>query len=864
MEVISTPSLDASPDPWLLHLALHETRHVVQLDKIFGNKYRVGNLLFGEQAIGFKLLLTPLWFLEGDAVFAETAYSKAGRGRQSAFYIHYLAHMAQNGGSKYSYDKWLLGSYKDYIPNHYSFGYQMVGYTNMKYGTNVWSNALTDVSRKLFFTFPFYRSVKRSTKQSTKQLFAEIILYHDSLWQTIKVNDEINIHKQLLYKSYKHNNFIEYTHPYLINDSTLISLKKSLSQRPQFIIARLNDKSEKRIHTPGILTGPVNYSTNQILWSQYSAHPRWEYVDYSEIWQYDLTLQKAQRITTKTRCFNPIEYANGSIAVIENSARGDYFIAVIDQQGKKLHSLKMPNTLELKEICRGDNTEIFARCASPNGMVILKYPDMYSQPDTTLGPIHNDISNLTYNQDYLYFTKTHNYRENIYAINTLSNKVYSISNSTFGLSNLSYNKQLVASEFSTSGAYPVVVSIDSTFIGTLEKEELPLFFSKNTYLDYNLPHNAPDHNNHNSEYGKYVKAKNIFNIHSWAPIYYNPMDLINGSTTIYPGVSFISQNLTSTVVSSIGYSYNKTHGGHAHVEYMRWYPKIMAGIDYGNEYSVIQHGPLAPNFLSYSDQPRAKAQLRVRIPYTFSSGNIVSSANLGISLVYSNDWMWSYADELYQKWYGSLEPYISFYALTRKAHRDIRSKYGVQLFAATLSSPTSKVLGNSSFIKGWLFLPGLSANHSLLLTGQSETQTPQQYVRTLRYTPARGYDRSLSKSVVTASIDYTFPAAYLDIAIGPVLYIKRLVGNFFYDNAVENRYIQSDNGLMPQRERIQTVGLDITTDFHLFRTSYPLNVGYRGGFRLNEGTFFHSIIFSASLESLTGYLPSLHNAVFNF
>ena len=122
MEVVSNPSLDANPTPWLKHLALHELRHIAQLDKIYGKRSRFGNILFGQQAIGFKLVFTPIWFLEGDAVYTETALSEWGRGQSAYFYRSYLAHVATNNKSKYSYDKWLLGSFKHHIPNHYEFG----------------------------------------------------------------------------------------------------------------------------------------------------------------------------------------------------------------------------------------------------------------------------------------------------------------------------------------------------------------------------------------------------------------------------------------------------------------------------------------------------------------------------------------------------------------------------------------------------------------------------------------------------------------------------------------------------------------------------------------------------------------------
>ena len=68
---------DAQPfaEPWLKHLVTHEYRHAVQ----YGNLYRrfmkgLGYVL-GQQAGFVSSVLVPVWFLEGDAVMAETQMS---------------------------------------------------------------------------------------------------------------------------------------------------------------------------------------------------------------------------------------------------------------------------------------------------------------------------------------------------------------------------------------------------------------------------------------------------------------------------------------------------------------------------------------------------------------------------------------------------------------------------------------------------------------------------------------------------------------------------------------------------------------------------------------------------------------------
>jgi hypothetical protein len=75
MEIVTTPALDSDPEPWLKTLSLHETRHIVQIDKLKQFLFKPAYYVFGEQAIGVGAALVPLWFLEGDAVNTETELS---------------------------------------------------------------------------------------------------------------------------------------------------------------------------------------------------------------------------------------------------------------------------------------------------------------------------------------------------------------------------------------------------------------------------------------------------------------------------------------------------------------------------------------------------------------------------------------------------------------------------------------------------------------------------------------------------------------------------------------------------------------------------------------------------------------------
>ena len=119
-EFFTIPHQQTEPGDWLTHMAIHEYRHIVQIDKLNTGLTSILGYFFGETAIGTVLgIHIKLWFLEGDAVVTETAITESGRGRLPDFEMNLRSLVLEKG--MYSYDKAIFGSYKDYVPNHYQF-----------------------------------------------------------------------------------------------------------------------------------------------------------------------------------------------------------------------------------------------------------------------------------------------------------------------------------------------------------------------------------------------------------------------------------------------------------------------------------------------------------------------------------------------------------------------------------------------------------------------------------------------------------------------------------------------------------------------------------------------------------------------
>ncbi len=75
--------------------------------------------------MGGGAAIMPSWYYEGDAVLNETRLSASGRGRSAGFEMP-LRTLLLGERKLYPYSKVKLGSYKDFVPNQYQYGYQMV------------------------------------------------------------------------------------------------------------------------------------------------------------------------------------------------------------------------------------------------------------------------------------------------------------------------------------------------------------------------------------------------------------------------------------------------------------------------------------------------------------------------------------------------------------------------------------------------------------------------------------------------------------------------------------------------------------------------------------------------------------------
>src|SRR5688572_21057575 len=313
-EFILTPlqnSFQLGSIPWHVSLALHEYRHIQQYNNFRKGISRAFYYLFGQQ--GQELAnnaAIPNWFWEGDAVLQETILSSQGRGRLPWFFNGFRS--LNQADKNYSWMKLRNGSLRDYIPDHYQLGYQLVTYGREKFGESFWQKVTNDAVRFRGVFYPFQKAIKKYAGISFRKFRNDALHYfNDTLLQNpafLRSNEDGSVNTSLLnVKAGRYNSttgvdsvlnisgrskhFIaDEEFPQWIDSIHLVYTFSSYKQVPAFRILNIADGTDRELRKRDIsLDGHFSYKNGRIVYAAYEPHTRWGWRDYSDIRLLDVT-----------------------------------------------------------------------------------------------------------------------------------------------------------------------------------------------------------------------------------------------------------------------------------------------------------------------------------------------------------------------------------------------------------------------------------------------------------------------------------------------------------------------------------------------------------------------------------------------
>lgn len=859
LEIFTNPDPNGFYQDWLTQLALHEGRHAVQIDKLDQGFTKGLYFLGGEQAVGAMAVFLPYWYLEGDAVDAETRLSATGRGRQPSFEMEIKAQLLE-ANKLWSFSKATMGSYRHHIPNHYQLGYLMVRHGRRSHGDQFWIDFQQYAARKPYLLNPTWFSMKHFGYRSKKQFYQEALIAYRSHWSATAAQRQYAPLREWNTEGKKH--YTSYTFPHALSKEKLLSLKTGMDQIPEFVLIDSTGK-EQRLFRPGFLnSGRVSYSNNKIVWDEFVPDTRWSNRNYSIIRSYDIATGEVKKLGQRTRYYSPAVSRDGTrIAAVEQTEKQKFNLVILDMDGTRKQLIPSPGNRFLQQPCWMDqDSAIVLVVAVDSGKSLYSYSFDSGIWRRIFDAGVDDISHPTVRGKRIYFSGAFSGIDNIYSYDMDEEQAFRLTSSRFG----AFQPQpgpdgstLYYSAYRSNGYVPGILEVEEGLWEALEtvkdhREQLDYAQTREELMIENLP-NSED----SLEFvpKRYRKALHLFNFHSWLPLYFDYLDpeftLNPEQVPVSLGASLISQNRLSTAVSQLAYEYKDgDHYFHSGIKFKGRYPVLNLYFDYGGE----------PDVLLYAEGDSAIALPRdigftaqSYVPFRLNTGKFLSLIQPGINYYYKRDLQYNESEGSYQQ--GAHYLYYSLYATSylRRGQKDILPRFGITANGGYYHAPFNNQVFGSVAIGGLTtYLPGPLEHQTIRLSVYHQKQYPLDmshpaFVNLLSM--PRGLEWTVYGEILTRySADYVFPILYPDLEIGPVLYLKRIRGAIWTDYMAGTNVIVYEPAPHYEDRDYLTCGFDLVADMNIFRISFPISAGARVSYEPESGNVGVEGIFSIDID----------------
>lgn len=817
-EFLMTAPQQSDPLNWLESLAIHEYRHVAQMDKLTA---KAPFELLGLAFFGISL---PPWFYEGDAVIIETVLTPAGRGRLPSWEMPLRTNVLS--GKNYSYQKNYLGSMKDITSGYYELGYLMTTKIQRDFSTKIVDSVLSRMAKVPIRPYNFSNSLRKFTGRGTKQWYTNTIEDVTQKWK--EQVEENKSESYALFSPYDSTHIQNFYLPQKLNEKQLIVLSQNPKNTSSIITLDSLGKQQEITKT-GRQTSPnFSYANGKITWDEIRYDLRFHKRDFNVINVYDIEHKKYRQLSHKSRYFSPTLNADATlIAAVEIDLNNEEFIALLDAEtGVVLKRIPAPKGMHIQTPSFHPNGEkVVAVGVTLQGANLVEFSIPNSTGRILLTNPSQEFERPIYVEDQLLFKASFNGIDNLYKYSFSDQKIEQITNIKFGAFNPSYDassNRLLFNNYQPNG-----YQVSQLNLG----EIIPVSIRdiKNTFINYfepllaeTMPINMPDSSNTKSYSTKaYKEINHLFNFHSISV----GSDDFASTDDLKLGLLLLSDNLLNTMSIRVGASYNqKIHRPEfsTTISYQRYFPKFNFHFENSGQLSGIKLDPKS-DVVTPVRWRENEVKFNVEIPLVFSRLNQVYQTGFAVGSSYTNRYKLD-LPEIKDKFIKELKFPMNyefyFNRNERRSFHDLGPRWGQNISLLYRTSPFDKINeGNAFRLRSTFYFPGVMRNHSLRARFNYQQQDGRfQYSNDIP--KVSGYDHlAISLPKNTLLLDYRFPIAYPDWEIGALAYIKRIKGGFFSDY----EDFADHNNFKPR-----TMGAELRADVNFLRFYLPLvDVGVR-------------------------------------
>ncbi len=803
--------------PWLDLLSIHEYRHALQFSNFKRGITQLGYLLSGESFWAIALNLTiPDWFLEGDAVLAETALSNQGRGRIPTFNQAYRSILTSR--DPYTYQKVRNGSFRHDVPDQYQLGYLLTSYGREEYGDSLWMNVMDRTARFKGIIYPFSKAIRHYTGLKSREFYKQAFLDFQSEWQDDLANKITDTSIELTepvrtVTKYSYSKWDSRTGNWLA--------VKSSFKRTAAIYEIDQNLGEKKIVDIGINLDTYYSSSERFLvWAEITGDPRFSTKSYSDLVLYDRDQKRKRFLTSGQRLFSPaLSPDEKSVLSVRVDHDGKINLVIMDiSTGQITKTVPNPENLYFTyPIWKGDGLSIITAARTADGLMTILEIDGNSGDYKELINASNNIIGTTFLSDKtLFYSASNNGNEDIYSIDLKTKELNKWTQSDFGASQPSVNpitNTLCYSEYRHTGKQLRILKLDQPFPASAFPIDLhQLENYKSGFIDIEGGEILTKISDEEHSIKTYNPLMHAFKIHSWTPM----------ATTSSIGLSVVSDNVLNNMHFDAGYNYyfNERSSGYGFSAiYGQYLPLVSL---------KFSQGYRDQDFFDQNEERVwvRKIGIAVDVPLDFSQGMFYRTVQGGISIdnTYVPDGSGS-SESNRNAFHFTTLGFESSFSLTKiSAYQNITTPLGLAgEFSFNRSLSAIKASQFQLFLDGAIrgFLP----NHNFVVdfSFKHENRWNDYNYLDLNTYP-RGYDLSNRGNWIgTWQFNYHFPLMYPDIGFAGLMYLKRIRGNFFLDFGAGDTIHPNGNS---EYTIFQSIGAELILDLNLINL-LPISAGFR-------------------------------------
>lgn len=897
MELYTLPVRYSYPQRWEEQLALHESRHVGQMTHFTKGVYNVLTYLLGQQGPSIGVGLYPSrWFLEGDAVVAETELSSSGRGRNAQFMEYYRTAFLE--GDLRNWDRWRLGSYRKYTPSWYSLGYLVNSTIRYKTGKYEYSGEIFEGLVKNFYNPGVIGKVYRgAVGMKPQQYLVDGENMMIDMWQReLELRGNITEPQEVLQK--RDRGYQEYLSPAAVGKDSILYIKYSYNNPARLVLVSAGKEQVARSF-PASATG-FRASGGKIWFTENIPSSRWSNEVYSRLYSYNWSSGKdgeevgMKKLSGRSWYASPALSEDGkTVLVTEYFPQGGSSLALLDSSTGELKGrIESPFGGELREsVFFGD--DIYALAITGKGLGLFRWSE--GEWQTVVEEQNASITALQCGNvpasmfglekeggiDVLYFLSDVDGVRNVYMLEPEAGKLVRLTNDRYGASEPHIaDGMLYYSSLGLGGKFPVKVALedvapcgsgyepylsDGKLCGTYRYEVAEVLSAQaRAALEEKGLLDAADAGGNNGntllvdmpvteeEFAaevqprKFSKWGNLFRFHSWAPLYYDverimEFDFDKLHQVVGWGATAYSQNTLGTAVSMLGYSYHKgLHAGHFKFKYTGWWPAFQIGADVNADerYRIrtVRDSSGAAQVIEPAAGPLVQLQGLVYVPLKFNSHGWQRGITPQVSFDYDNNGYYDTAAGKYL-YGGTVSPSFQFYVMRERAYSAIYPKWGLGGVARwKLPFNGGENFGSVSSLYLYGYLPGLHSTHGFKFSASLQRQNAEgrnYWMGNLVGMP-RGYSENFyCKDYFMGSADYALPIYLGDFNLWELAYVKRLQLIPFADYAIGKSVAVPGKGYLPEA-RLYSAGSAVLVDLAPFKFGVECSVGVRYSYNGNN------------------------------